>query len=151
MANEPDFTLYDRYGRLTAVVEVKAKRGTSSAWAAEFRRNLLEYDAFRYAPFFLFVTPDRLYLWKDGHGNDAKADPVPPDYELDAYPLFAPYLEKTDLKLEQITSEAFELIVMSWLRDLMLQLRDIPSQAQLEDSGLSEAAKDGRITYPAAA
>jgi hypothetical protein len=41
--------------------------------------------------------------------------------------------------------------VMSWLRDLTLHLPDIPLREQLEASGLSEVAKDGRITFPAAA
>jgi hypothetical protein len=152
MAAEPDFTLYDRYGRLAAAIKVRNKRGTSSEWAAEFRKNLLGHDAFRYAPFFLLVTPDRVYLWKEGPrpaGGDSS--PAPPDCEIDAKPLFQPYLEGTRVKLEDISSPAFELVLMSWLRDLILQLPDVPLQEQLRDSGLAATAKDGRITYPAAA
>jgi hypothetical protein len=152
MAAEPDFTLYDRYGRLAAALEVKAKRGTTSRWAAEFRRNLRAYEAFRYAPFFLIVTPDRVYLWKEAPAaSGPESSLVSPSFEIDAKPLFEPYLKGTRLKLEEISGPAFELVVMSWLGDLILQLPEVPLQEQLEDSGFSEAAKDGRLTYPAAA
>ena len=150
MATKPDFTLYDRYGRLAAVIEVKAKRSATSRWAAEFHRNLQDYDAFRHAPLFLLVTPDRVYLWREApEGTESSL--VPPDFELDAKSLFQPYLQGTRVKLEEISGPAFELIVMSWLRDLTLHLPDIPLREQLEASGLSEVAKDGRITFPAAA
>lgn len=150
MATKPDFTLYDRYGRLAAVIEVKAKRSTTSRWAAEFRRNLRDYDAFQHAPFFLIVTPDRVYLWREAP-EGAESSLVPPDCELDAKSLFQPYLQGTRVKLEEISAPALELIVMSWLRDLTLHLPDIPLREQLAASGLSEVAKDGRITFPAAA
>jgi hypothetical protein len=152
MATRPDFVLYDRHGRLAAIVEIKAKRGTSSRWAAEYRRNLLAYEAFQHAPFFLLITPDRLYLWKEAPRTaGAESLPIPPDLALDAKSLFRRYLERTGLKMEAVSGQAFELIVMSWLGDLILQLPDAIRQAELEDSGLPQAAKDGRIAYPAAA
>ena len=152
MATRPDFVLYDRHGRLAAIVEVKAKRGTSSRWAAEFRRNLLAHDAFQQAPFFLLITPDKVYLWKEtSRPGGAGSSPIPPDYELDAKSLFRRYLERAGLNPEDVSGQAFELIVMSWLGDLILQLPDVTQQPELEDSGLPQAAKDGRVAYPAAA
>ncbi|HSS76729.1 MAG TPA: hypothetical protein VLV54_08280 [Thermoanaerobaculia bacterium] len=153
MATQPDFVLYDRYGRLAAVIEIKAKRGTSSRWAAEFRRNLLAYETFRYAPLFLLVTPDRLYLWKSEVPKDSEADlaPVFPDYAIDAKLVFERYLQGAGVRLEEISGPAFELIVMSWLEDLIHQWPEALRHTQLEGSGLDEAAKNGRITYPAAA
>jgi len=152
MATRPDFVLYDRHGRLAAIIEVKAKRGTSSKWAAEFRRNLLAYESFRDAPFFLLVTPDRLYLWKEApKTSDASVSLKPPDFELDTNLLFRRYLERAGLKLEDVSGQAFELIVMSWLEDLVLQVPEDTQQAELARSGLPQAAKDGRLTFPAAA
>jgi hypothetical protein len=153
MATQPDFFLYDRIGRLAAVIEISAKRGTSSEWAAEFRRNILAYfEAFRGAPLFLLVTPDRLYLWKDAPTDlEDESPPVPPDYEVDGGPLFSRYLERTRLKLEEISRPAFELIVMSWLGDLIRQTPDVLGIDGLEDSGLPEAARDGRLAEPVAA
>ncbi len=152
MATEPDFTLYDRYGRLAAVFEVRAKRGTTSEWAAELRHNLLSYEAFRYAPFFLLLTPDQVYLWKESpKAVEKESSPLPPDCEIDAKPLFQPYLKGTHQELEEISLPAFELVLMSWLRDLTLQLPEAFLLEPLEDTGLTELARDGRITYPTAA
>ena len=83
-----DLALYDPGGRLVALAEIKNKRGTSREWAAQTRRNILALGGFHDADFFLLVTPDRLYLWKN-----AGTDPVgiPPSYEADAEAIFASY------------------------------------------------------------
>lgn len=151
MATEPDFTLYDRFGRLAAIVKVSNTRGTSGEWAAEFRRNLQAHGPSWHAPFFLLVTPARLYVWKEAAQGAEKGAVIAPDYELDPKPFFEPYLAGSGRKLEGISREAFELLVMSWLGELVLHLPDSSRQAPLEDSGLPDAVKDGRITYPAAA
>jgi hypothetical protein len=73
------------------VIGSVSKRGTSSEWAAEFRRNILaHFEAFRGAPLFLLVTPSRLYLWKDAPTDLVdESPPVPPDYEVDGKLLFS--------------------------------------------------------------
>jgi hypothetical protein len=153
MSTQPDFFLYDRIGRLAAVIEVRNRRRASSQWAAELRRNLLAaVETYRGAPFFLLATPDRLYLWKDAP-TDLTEDspPVLPDYEVDAKPLFSPYLGRSGRKLEEIHRPTFELIVLSWLWDLIRQARDASELVELEESGLRDAAKNGRIFDPVAA
>ncbi|HEY2293192.1 MAG TPA: hypothetical protein VGM86_21025, partial [Thermoanaerobaculia bacterium] len=113
MSTQPDFFLYDRIGRLT----------------------------FRGAPFFLLVTPGRLYIWKDALTDlNDESPPVPPDYEVDGGLLFCRYLERSRWKLEEIHRPTFELIVMSWLSDLIWQRPDVIGIPALESSGLSEAA-----------
>jgi serine/threonine protein kinase len=95
---------------------------------------------------------DRVYLWKESPRTvEVESSPIPPDYEMDARPLFQPYLKGTRQKLEEISRPAFELIVMSWLRDLIRQLPETLLLEPLEDAGLTELARDGRIIYPAAA
>ena len=155
MATTPDFFLYDRIGRLAAVVEVRNTHGMSSEWAAELRRNLLaHFEAYRGAPIFVLVTPERIYLWKDAPTDlEEESPPAPPDYEVDASPLFDPYLEQTRLKLrlEDISRPAFELIVISWLGDLIRQAPKAYGAGGLKDSGLAEATRNGRIAEPVAA
>lgn len=153
MSTQPDFFLYDRIGRLAAVVEVSASPGTSSEWAAEFRRNILaHFETFRGAPLFLLVTPDRLYLWKDAPTDlEDDSTPVPPDYVVDSELLFSRYLEQTRLRLQKISRPAFEMVVMSWLGDLVRQTPEVIGIYGLEGSGLSEAAKNGRIVDSVAA
>jgi len=153
MATQPDFFLYDRIGRLVAVVQVSARRGTSREWAAEFRRNIIaHFETFRGAPFYLLTTPDRLYLWKNAPTVlDDESPPVPPDYEVDGELLFSRYLEGLSRKQKEIMRPTFELIVMSWLGELTLQTPDVLGIHELEASSLTEAAKNGRIFDPVAA
>ena len=79
-----DLALYDRDGQLAALADLRRKLGTSRQWASELRRNILAHGGFPTVKFFLVVTPDRLYVWKD-----AGAEPrlVKPTYEIDARPL----------------------------------------------------------------
>ncbi len=108
------------------------------------RRNLVTLGGpgpFRGAPFLILATLDRVYIWKEAHAAD---EPVPADYELDAEMVFTPYLGSSGRRLQEIGRDAFELVVMSWLSDLILQAPGAPL-VRLEGSGLLEAAKDGRI------
>ena len=147
-----DLALYDPGGRLAALAEVKNKRGTSSEWAAKTRRNLLALGGFGDAKFFLLVTRDRLYLWKD-----AGTDPVelPPTHEVEAEATFAPYFERAGIDSRNVGGHAFELIVATWLGDVMRPAA--PTEGHTVDrdwlarSGFGTAVRGGRIEYDAAA
>jgi hypothetical protein len=144
MSTKPDFVIYDRDGRLAVAVGVKARRVTSSRWAAEMRHSLVTLSGpgpFRGASFVILAALDRVYIWKETRAAD---EPVPADYELNAELVFAPYLGNTRWRLEEIGRDAFELVVMSWLNDLILQAPGSP-HVRLEGSGILEATKDGRI------
>ena len=142
--------LYDRSGRLTAFVEVKNKRETSHEWAAQTRRNILAHGGLCNADFFLLVTPNRLYMWKDA-GTDPFA--VPPSYEADTQSAFAPYFESAGVDPERISGQAFELLVAAWLSDVIRAEETTggsgTSQSWLVKSGFHTAVKDGRIEYQA--
>jgi hypothetical protein len=148
----PDLALYDRDGQLIAVVEVKNKQGTSREWAAKFRRNMLVHGGYYKADFFLLVTPDRLYIWKNAGTTPTLVEPT---YELDAQPLFAPYFERAGVNPSDISGQAFELVVAAWLGDLVRseEPREALTNGQrlLAESGFLTAVRDGRITYEEAA
>ena len=147
-----DLALYDRTGRLIAIAEVKNKEGTSPEWAAKFRRNMLVHGGYSQADFFLLVTPDRLYIWKNAGTAPTL---VQPTYELDAQPLFAPYFERARMSPNDISGHAFELMVAAWLGDLVRSEEQreafIEGQRVLAESGFLMAVKDGRIEYEEAA
>ena len=147
-----DLTLYDRAGRLIAIAEVKNKQGTSPEWAAKFRRNMLVHGGYSQADFFLLVTPDRLYIWKNASTAPTL---VQPTYELDAQPLFAPYFERAGISPSDISGQAFELVVAAWLGDLVRseEQREALTEGQrvLADSGFLAAVRDGRIESEEAA
>ena len=145
-----DLALYDRSGRLTAIAEIKNKRGTSREWAAQTRRNLLAYSRAYGVDFFLMVTPDRLYAWKDA---GTEPIPAPPTYEADTRPGLAPYFESAGVDPRYVSGHAFELIVGAWLSDLtrLEELMGEPSDDQnwLAKSGFRSAVKDGHVEYDA--
>ncbi len=145
-----DLALYDARGRLTAIAEVKNRLGTSPEWAARTRRNILAHGGQWKSDFFLLITPDRLYVWKDA-GNDPIESP--PNHIADLRPTFAPYFDNVGLNPRNVSGEAFELLVAAWLSDLTRLSRASKDRAShqdwLDESGFSTAVRDGRIEYEA--
>ena len=152
MGASADLALYDRGGRLTAVADIKNRYGTSREWAAQTRRNILAHGALCNADYFLLVTPDRLYLWKD-----AGTDPVqvPPTFEADTESEFAPYFERAGLDSRHVSGHAFELLVSAWLGDVIRSEgtaeKFAGDRSWLAKSGFHTAVKDGRIEFEATA
>jgi hypothetical protein len=142
-----DLTLYDRHHRMLGLVEVHSKLRTSAAWAAQYRGNLLSYGLPEDVPYFLIVTPDRIYFW-NGRERSKSADP---DLVLDAEPLFRPYFQRMQTSPGEIYPEAFELLVASWLREVVRDLSDDVLPVDLAATGLPAAIRGGHIALEDAA
>ena len=146
-----DLAVYDSRGRLTAIAEVKNKLGTSADWAAKTRRNLLDYGDFGNVGFFLIVTPDKIYLWKDAGTAPVV---VPPTHVADTGPEFEHYFKGIGTDREHVSRHAFELIVSGWLgkvvyfSDVAEDYGHIPDW--ISESGLLDAVKDGRMEHEVA-
>ena len=147
-----DLALYDRSGRLTAVAEIKNRFGTSREWAAQTRRNILAHGGSCNADFFLLVTPDRLYLWKDAGTAPVR---IPPTYEADTQSEFAPYFQRAGLDPRHVSGHAFDLLVAAWLADVTRSEgtaeKFAGDRSWLARSGFHTAIKDGRIEFEAVA
>lgn len=152
MLQPEDLVLYHRNGGPVAVAEVKMKFGTSPEWAAQLRRNILAHGSFRPTEFFLIVTPEWVYLWKNA-GTEPVA--VPPTYVIDARPVLKPYFDAAHAQPHQIDGCAFELVVGAWLAELTRTgtvIADLPTTpAGLTQSKLLQAINAGRVEYAAAA
>jgi hypothetical protein len=141
----PDIVVYSKDEKPQLIIEVKQQARVSAEWAAQMRRNLLVHAVVPPSPFFLLVLPDRLYLWK--HATSLEA--VPADYEIDVSGTLAPYVASSQLTLDSLSEYSLELIVVSWLNDLILAA--LPRQREeaaldwLYDSGLYDAIKDGSV------
>ena len=148
MSSHVALALYDRNGQLTTIVEVKKKLGTSRQWAAQLRRNILAHGGYSGADFFLLVTPDRLYLWKNAGTAPTLSLPT---YEVDTQPIFAPYFESAGVDPRHASGHAFELVVAAWLGDIVRSGEQPESlaygQSWLAESGFLTAVRDGRIEY----
>jgi len=144
-----DLAAYDRHGQLVLAVEVKAIPGTDADWASSFREFLFDEAGYPRPPFFLLATPDRFYLW------DCRSDSEQPPrmWDIDAEPLLSPYFRKTGLSAGRVHGEAFELMVGTWLADLMRQRQASPGDGDqcLRESGLIETLRGGTLAYESAA
>ena len=150
MSNSPDLGVdlaaYDRSGQVMVLVQIKTKLGASREWAERFRRNIIAHGSLPPAKFFLLVLPDRFFLWEG-----AAQSPE----EHDAGPVLRPYFERAGVTPDAISSAGFELIVSSWLSEV---LRADPTlddsdklPAWLIESGLLDAIQGGYVRHEAAA
>lgn len=145
-----DYCLYNARGELVAAIEAKRRSGTSESWAAQFRRNLLAHGLDLHAPFFLIVTADRIYLWKQEElrtEDSARS----PDVSLDAGPVFRSYFEDIGVDPTTVDPLVFEMIVGSWLRDLIQRAGSDEGPERQGLAGLMEAIQGGRVVYEQAA
>lgn len=90
------------------------------------------------------VFPDRFYLWKNSDSND---ESILPAYMIDAKPILQPYLTKSGVTANQISEMSLELIIESWLGELIHKSPDEidVSQQWLIESGLYGALVGGSL------
>lgn len=147
-----DLSVYNRNGQLTLVVEVKSKAGVSSDWAARLRHNIFAHGIFPKAPYFLMAFPEKFYLWAN---NDAYLVQSEPTYIVEPHSILQPYLERAGVTAKQISSQSLELIIASWLGEIIYSEKPPKNiddaQGWLLDSGLYTALIGGRLELEAAA
>ena len=78
-----------------------------------------------------------------------------PDYVIDARPILQPYLDQAGIALDRISEQSLELIIVSWLGE-MINSNKMPNQLAegerwLADSGLLNAIAGGRFEHEVAA
>ena len=145
-----DLLIKNSEGQPTLIVEVKGRINTSSQWAAQLRRNILAHGILPKAPYFLLAFPDKFYLWTDSQVDLNEREP---NYIIDARPILEPYLKKSGVTVDRIRDESLELIVASWLGEI-IHFDKLPadlneSQPWLIDSGLYADLVGGTIKFGA--
>jgi len=140
-----DFIVRRPDGEVVLLAEAKNKRRTTPAWASQVRRNLMSHLSLR-APYFLLATPDRLYFWFDG----GTSEEAPPSAEMDAREVLLPYIRTAGIRDEHFSGPTFELIVSTWLRELVGK-RPTGAAARypapLYASGFFDALSGSSMTY----
>ncbi|HYO13198.1 MAG TPA: hypothetical protein VE685_08400 [Thermoanaerobaculia bacterium] len=143
---DADLIVYGPDRKLQLVVEVKNGLGATPEWARDVRGLLSEYDVVPAAPFFLLAMTNSFYLWTPQTSGDAQ---VLPEYAIDARVALAPYIRSLKRPLEEISKPGYELLVSSWLQDLMyadLKRDDLGAELRdLVDSGLYAAIRGGSM------
>jgi len=152
MKQYADILAFDRNGQLALIAEVKNKRGTSTAWAAKMRRNMFAHGLLPHAPFFLLALPDVFYLWKN---TGRTPELIEPSQRIDPNPFLQRYYQISGILPTDLTGRSFELIVTSWLNQVLRAKspQDLSNGNQdwLVSSGLFDKLAGGHLELEAAA
>lgn len=138
----PDILIRDSEGYPIAVVEVKNIQNLSRNVAMELRHNLIEYGVPARVPYFLLLSQDVGFLWKESTQLDTDA---PPDYEFSMDKVITRYL-KEDSK-QRLYESILGLVVFQWLNDLATNPGNQNEEPEktLALSGFSKSIKDATI------
>ncbi len=139
-----DFIAYNPDGTVVLLAEAKSRHGTSEAWAAKLRRNMLSHGVLPPAEYFLIATPERMYGWKQENLSvgEIPTQFTPPQFTIDARKALAPYFAKLDCDPKNIGPKAFELLILSWLNEIA---RSAEYRAQL-DASLRSLSESGLLS-----
>lgn len=142
-----DLMIFSALGLPLLGIETKVKLQTSANWVTKFYRNLMEFWHPEDLPFFIMAFPDKFYLWR----KDQLTPDYSPNYIIDATLFLQPYFTKTGIHPQCIHGESFELMVGSWLANILnvktsAEDLDISEQWLLE-SGLYQAISGGELRY----
>ncbi len=135
-----DFLITNKNQQPVLAIEVKKNVAVTVDWATKLRRNILAHGFYFTTQFFMLVTPDKIFLWKNKPNN---FDLITPDYVIEAQPFIGKYIASTDFSIDELNYREFEMIVSSWIGDLLSinDLNEFPTW--MIESGLAEAIKEG--------
>ena len=109
-----DILISTRDGQPIGVVEVKNRRDLSREVAMKLRRNMLVHGLLPQIPYFLLLSQDTGFLWKEAWQGRLHAKPT---YEFPMGKVVARYLPEIGAK-ERLREAQLELLVLQWLSDL---------------------------------
>jgi hypothetical protein len=108
----------------------------------ELRHNLIEYGIPARVPYFLLLSQDIGFLWKDG--SQATGD-SPPDYEFPMDKVVTRYLKETSER--RLYESILSLIVFQWLNDLVNDPENADEEPEktLALAGFNQALKNATV------
>lgn len=144
----PDILIIDRDGNPAVAVEVKNREHLSPDIARVLRRNLVVHGYTLSTPFFLLLSQDNGYLWKNATTQQID---ISPDYQFPLDNVISRYLKSEPKR--RLSGEELELLIVQWLIGITLEHLE-PSQepdSTLVSAGLDTAIRGGQVIAEAAA
>lgn len=147
-----DLTVKDQAGRPVVAVEVKARPGVNSTWAAQYHRNLLAHTGSAPSDFFLLVTPEHAFLWREV--SVSSLTERQPDVVFETRELLGERLRELEGTHGRIAGAALAHVVAAWLSAIVSasSLDQLPKETRsfAQVSGLYNAAQGGSVQFEAA-
>lgn len=110
---QPDILIQSPDGHPIAVVEVKNIQNLSRDEATELRGNLVSYGVPSRAPYFLLLSQDVGYLWKDTKQDNLF---TPPAYEFPMDGVVSRFSQRKPG--QRLYATELELLILQWLTNL---------------------------------
>ncbi len=146
MNSGSDILVFDQNDRPILAIEAKTKLDASVEWAMRLRRNILAHGLLPKTEFFLIATPNRFFIWKNSGMDSLLSEPT---RTIESSSFLSSYFMQTGVTPEEISGSSFELIINSWLAELMYsgvkahQARG--SYQWIADLGLQDALAGGHL------
>jgi hypothetical protein len=138
----PDILIRSPQGYPIAVVEVRNRQNLSRDVATQLRHNLIDYGLPSRVPYFMLLSQDVGYLWKEAKQENAD---VPPTYEFPMDNVVSRYWKSDSEK--RLYAEALELLILQWLSDLTKGMqKDVEEpEKTLAIAGFNESIKGAAV------
>jgi hypothetical protein len=143
----PDIVVHRPEGPFVAAIEVKNREGLTPEIATQLRRNLLVHGASPRVPFFLLLSQEKGFLWKESEFPDFDARPDAEFSMTDVIRRFAP----TDFT-DRLRGSELETVVFLWLATLaeMDEPVETEPEATLSRVGFVKAVQGASLSREAA-
>jgi hypothetical protein len=144
MNMRPDILIWSPYNGPIATVEVKNYENLSCDIATSLHRNLLVHGYPRRAPYFLLLSQDAGYLWKQ---SEQESPDAPPTLEFPMHSVVVRYLPDRDPE-KRLSSSVLELLVLQWLTELTWTPQEVIEEPErsLARSGFLESIREASVT-----
>jgi hypothetical protein len=136
-----DILVYDRQGKPTALVVVKAYPETSMRWATERLPDILDDGGI--PPYLVLVARDYTYFWHDPVNQPSPVGAVATD------DLFQKHLRDLGKPAASVHYSTLEMIAFNWASSATRDSARIPES--LGPIGFTDAIRDGRVELQTAA
>lgn len=142
-----DIVIRNLEGNTIAAVEVNNSQNLSRDVAVDLRRTLIEHGFIPAAPYFMILSQDLGFLWKD---TEPTALDAPPTYEFSMRPVMQRYLSQIEAK-GRLSGSVLELLVLHWLNEIALDGQQLPEDPErlLATSGFLDALRNAMILVEA--
>lgn len=146
--SRPDILVTDRDDNPVAAVEVKSREALSPELAAILRRNLIVHGYTPRTPYFMLLSQDVGYLWKNAA---ADAPDAPPEHQFPLRTVIERYLGTEPQR--RLSGGELEFVILHWLIELTLGQREPGEEPEstLVAAGFAQAIRGGRVVAEAVA